>query len=138
MTGDATFLGRGWSFPPEFGPGGAEVAMVAGEEDIAQSLAILFGTALGERVMREAYGCDLSRYMFEEMDQALLTSISSAVSDAILYHEPRIRLDGVEATVDDRAAGLVLISVRYTVRSHNTRFNMVYPFYLIERTGRAG
>ena len=24
MTGDATFLGRGWSFPPEFGPGGAE------------------------------------------------------------------------------------------------------------------
>ena len=52
MTGDASFLGRGWSFPPEFGPGGAEVAMVAGEEDIAQSLSILFGTALGERVMR--------------------------------------------------------------------------------------
>ena len=79
MTGDASFLGRGWSFPPEFGPGGAEVAMVAGEEDIAQSLSILFGTALGERVMRETYGCDLSRYMFEEVDQSLLTSISSAV-----------------------------------------------------------
>ena len=134
----AAYLGRGWAFPPEFGPNGSEVAMVAGEEDIAQSLTILFGTALGERVMRESYGCDLSRYMFEEMDQSLLTSISGAVSDAILYHEPRIRLDGVEATVDDRTAGLVLISVRYTVRMNNTRFNMVYPFYLVETAGRAG
>ena len=138
MTADAAYLGRGWAFPPEFGPNGSEVAMVAGEEDIAQSLTILFGTALGERVMRETYGCDLSRYMFEEMDQSLLTSISGAVSDAILYHEPRIRLDGVDATVDDRAAGLVLISVRYTVRASNTRFNMVYPFYLVETAGRAG
>jgi len=89
-------------------------------------------------VMRETYGCDLSRYMFEEMDQSLLTSITGAISDAILYHEPRIRLDGVDAAVEDRAAGLVLISVRYTVRANNTRFNMVYPFYLVETPGRGG
>jgi len=136
MTGDAAFLGRGWSFPPEFGPNGAEVAMVAGEEDIAQSLAILFGTALGERVMRETYGCDLSRYMFEEVDQSLLTSISGAVTDAILYHEPRIRLDGVEVSESDQTEGLILIAVRYAVRANNTRFNMVYPFYLTEAAGR--
>ena len=136
MTGDATFLGRGWSFPPEFGPNGAEVAMVAGEEDIAQSLAILFGTALGERVMRETYGCDLSRYLFEEVDQSLLTSISGAVSDAILYYEPRIRLDGVDVSESDQTEGLILIAVRYAVRASNTRFNMVYPFYLTEAAGR--
>ena len=137
MTGDAAFLGRGWAFPPEFGPGGAEVAMVAGEEDIAQSLSILFATALGERVMRETYGCDLSRYMFEEVDQSLLTSISGAVSDAILYHEPRIRLDGVEVTESNQTEGLILIAVRYAVRANNTRFNLVYPFYLTEAAGRA-
>jgi len=136
MTGDATFLGRGWSFPPEFGPNGAEVAIVAGEEDIAQSLSILFGTALGERVMRETYGCDLSRYMFEEVDQSLLTSISGAVSDAILYYEPRIRLDGVDVSESDQTEGLILIAVRYAVRASNTRFNMVYPFYLTEAAGR--
>ena len=136
MTGDATFLGRGWSFPPEFGPNGAEVAMVAGEEDIAQSLTILFGTALGERVMRETYGCDLSRYMFEEVDQSLLTSISGAVADAILYYEPRIRLDGVDVSESDQTEGLILIAVRYAVRASNTRFNMVYPFYLTEAAGR--
>jgi phage baseplate assembly protein W len=136
MTGDATYLGRGWAFPPEFGPGGAEVAMVAGEEDISQSLTILFGTALGERVMREDYGCELSHYMFEEVDQALLTSIRGAVTDAILYHEPRIRLDGVEVVENGDSPGQITIGVRYTLRANNTRFNLVYPFYLNEAAGR--
>src|ERR1044072_4033693 len=112
MTGDAAFLGRGWSFPPEFGPGGAEVAMVAGEEDIAQSLSILFGTALGERVMRETYGCDLSRYMFEDGAQSVWTATRGAVTDAILYHEPRIRLDGVDVSESDQMEGLILSAVR--------------------------
>ncbi len=136
MTTDAAYLGRGWAFPPEFGPGGTEVAMAAGEEDIAQGLTILFGTAVGERVMRENYGCDLTHYMFEETDQSLLTSINGAVSDAILYYEPRIRLDGVDVTASDQTEGLILIAVRYTVRANNTRFNLVYPFYLIEGAGR--
>ncbi len=136
MTTDAAYLGRGWAFPPEFGPGGTEVAMAAGEEDIAQGLTILFGTAVGERVMRENYGCDLTHYMFEEADQSLLTSIGGAVSDAILYYEPRIRLDGVDVTASDQTEGLILIAVRYTVRANNTRFNLVYPFYLIEGAGR--
>jgi len=136
MSDSAAYLGRGWVFPPEFGPNGSDVVTVAAEEDIAQSLMILFGTARGERVMRETYGCDLTHYMFEEMDQSLLNSITEAVSDAILYHEPRIRLDGVDAEIDDREAGRVLISVRYTVRANNTRFNLVYPFYLIETSGQ--
>ena len=138
MTGDADYLGRGWAFPPEFGPGGVEVAMVAGEEDISQSLTILFGTALGERVMREDYGCDLTHYMFEEVDQALLTSIRGAVTDAILYQEPRIRLDGVEVVENADSPGQITIGVRYTVRANNTRFNLVYPFYLNEAATPTG
>jgi uncharacterized protein len=132
MTDDPAFLGRGWAFPPEFGPGGAEVAMVAAEQDIAESLTILFGTALGERAMRADFGCDLSRYMFEEVDRALLGSIRDAVSDAVLYHEPRIRLDGVDVAENGETPGLIAIAVRYTVRANNTRFNMVYPFYVNE------
>jgi uncharacterized protein len=135
MTDDASYLGRGWAFPPEFGPNGAEVAMVAAEEDISESLTILFGTALGERVMRQDYGCELSHYLFEEVDQSLLTSIESAVSDAILYHEPRIRLDGVDVAESADTPGQMTISVRYTVRANNTRFNLVYPFYLNETVG---
>jgi len=108
---------------------------VAAEEDISESLTILFGTAPGERVMRQDYGCELSRYLFEEVDQSLLTSIRSTVSDAILYYEPRIRLDGVDVAESADTPGQMTISVRYTVRANNTRFNLVYPFYLNEAVG---
>jgi phage baseplate assembly protein W len=108
---------------------------VAAEEDISESLTILFGTAPGERVMRQDYGCELSRYLFEEVDQTLLTSIRSTVSDAILYYEPRIRLDGVDVAESADTPGQMTISVRYTVRANNTRFNLVYPFYLNEAVG---
>jgi uncharacterized protein len=132
----APFLGRGWSFPPAFGAGGREVATVAGEEDIAQSLHIIFATELGERVMRDDFGCDLHRYVFEEADNTLLTKIRSAVSDAILYHEPRIKLDGVDVSESAETPGLIAISVTYAIRASNTRFNMIYPFYLVEATAR--
>lgn len=52
-----SFLGTGWSFPPEFAAGGAEVAMVSEVEDVHQSLAILFATRPGERAMQESFGC---------------------------------------------------------------------------------
>lgn len=132
MANDPAFLGTGWSFPPAFTRGGADVAMTAGVDDIHQSLRILLSTRLGERVMREDFGCDLIDMQFEEISQRLINRITSQVRDAILYHESRIKLDGV--TVDDSGAssGLLHIRVSYTVRSTNSRFNLVYPFYLHE------
>jgi len=48
----------------------------------------------------------------------------------LLIHEPRIRV--LELAVDDSRAleGLLQIRLDYTVRSTNTRFNLVFPYYL--------
>ncbi len=132
---DAAFLGTGWSFPPAFTEEGAEVEMVSGAEDIEQSLQILLRTHLGERTMREEYGCDLSGFLFEEMDQGLVNSLRRLISDGILYHEPRIKLDKVDVSDSGALQGLLLISITYTVRATNSRYNMVYPFYIREATG---
>jgi len=67
-----SFLGTGWSFPPTFTKGGADLIIVSGPEDIHQSLQILLSTQLGERVMREDFGCDLNVLLFEEVDQSLV------------------------------------------------------------------
>jgi phage baseplate assembly protein W len=131
---DPSFLGSGWSFPPSFGIGGAEVEMVSGAEDIHQSLQILLSTRLGERPMQEDYGCDLHHVLFEEIDQGLINDMNRIVSDAILYHESRISLDRLDVSESADHPGLLLISIDYTVRSTNSRFNMVYPFYLNEAT----
>ena len=132
MSDDASFLGRGWSFPPRFGAGGRDVHTVSETEDIEQSLAILLSTRRGERVMREDFGCELSEFMFEEITQGLIGLVKSAVEDAVLHHEPRIELNDVDVSASDDALGLILIAIDYTVRATNSRYNMVYPFYLNE------
>lgn len=132
MENNETFLGRGWNFPPEFSSGGAETRMVSGEEDIRQSLHILLSTSLGERTMFAGYGCDLSGYLFAEVDQGLINVVRGMVTDAILNHEPRIKTDNVEVDQHKTETGLLLITIRYTIRSTNNRYNLVYPFYINE------
>lgn len=128
------FLGRGWSFPPEFVGRRREARMVSEAEDIAEALWILFSTTPGERVMRPTYGCGLRGMVFETITEATLTEIGDLVERAVLFFEPRVTLDDVTVTVVDELAGEIEIDVQYTIRETNTRANMVYPFYLLEGT----
>ncbi len=129
---EQSFLGTGWSFPPTFTEQGGEVEIVSGNEDIQQSLKILLSTRLGERVMREDYGCDLTDMLFEEVDQSLINALTTLVTDAILYYEPRIVMNRLDVSDSGIEEGLLLISIDYTVSATNSRYNMVYPFYLNE------
>lgn len=133
-----SFLGTGWSFPPEFGPGGAELATVSDVEDVHQALAILFATRRGERAMQESFGCNLDEHLFEEIDHALVNRLTNMIHDAILHHEPRIELLDVRIDVDASEVGLLRIALDYVVLGTNSRYNMVFPFYLNEATNPGG
>ena len=132
MADDSSFLGAGWSFPPAFAAGGGDVQIVSGAEDIEQSLAILLSTRQGERVMQDDFGCELSEFLFGEISQGLIGRVRSLIADAILHHEPRISLNGIDVSESGAKDGLLLIGIDYTIRATNSRFNMVYPFYLNE------
>ena len=129
---DAAFKGTGWAFPPSFGPGGASVATVSGDADILESLQILLATTPGERVMRPKFGCDLSDYVFAEMDQSTVAAITRTVKDALLNYEPRIEVEDVDVSRDPDGEGTLLIRIQWRSRLTNGRYNMVYPFYLDE------
>ncbi|NOY85294.1 MAG: GPW/gp25 family protein, partial [Nitrospirae bacterium] len=120
-----------------FSLGGNRLTLSAGADDIRQSLQILFSTQLGERTMQDGFGADLNTVLFEEVDQALINTLTRLMSDAILYHEPRISLDRLDVSESDSQQGLLLISMDYTIRSTNSRYNMVYPFYLNEAANPA-
>lgn len=127
------FLGTGWAFPPEFIQHKNSVKMIADEEDIRSSLEILFCTAVGERIMQPTYGCDLKKLLFEPLDTALKAYIEDLLKTAILYHEPRIRLDAIDlVTVAEE--GRIDICLDYTIRTTNSRYNFVFPFYQNEGT----
>jgi uncharacterized protein len=132
MAQDSQFLGRGWSFPPTFDKSRKEVLMLEGEEDVRSSLEILLSTELGERVLRPSFGWKRDRWVFEALTTTTATAIQKEIEDALLFFEPRIDLNAVRLLPGDRAAGRVEIFVDYTVRSTNSRNNLVFPFYLNE------
>ena len=110
------------------------VEMLEQEAVIASSLEVLLTTAQGERVMLPQYGCNLQELVFESLDTRMRTLMADKVATAILYHEPRIDLESVQ--LDDRGTpeGVVLINVVYRVKSTNSRFNFVFPYYKLEGT----
>jgi len=138
MSNRDSFLGSGWSFPPGFASAGSDVHTVSGVADIEQSLAILLSTRRGERVMQDEFGCELSEFLFGEISQGLIGRLRDLIADAILHHEPRITLNGIEVTESGAEDGLLSIAIDYTVRATNSRYNMVYPFYLNEATAPGG
>jgi phage baseplate assembly protein W len=124
-----SFLGTGWSFPPEFDKAAGAVRMLSDEEDIQSSLRILFGTAEGERFLSPKYGLDMQELLFEPMSTTMRTFLKDRVRAAILIHEPRINLLSLDVASPDPNAGTLRISLEYEVRATNSRFNLVFPFY---------
>lgn len=130
-----SFLGTGWSFPPEFSTDSNTIEMVRAEVDINQSLQILLATSLGERVMQPTYGCNMTDYQFEPINSNLLGFLRNLIERAILFHEPRIILEDITITQADSfelIEGRLSINIDYRIIETNSRFNYVYDFYLKE------
>jgi phage baseplate assembly protein W len=129
MEASKSFLGRGWGFPPEFSKTTKAVNMLEDEADINSSLEILLSTKLGERIMVPGYGCNLDEMMFKPLNLTLKTYVIDLIKTAILYHEPRIDVDKINIDPTNETEGVLLIIIDYTIRTTNSRKNMVYPFY---------
>jgi uncharacterized protein len=129
MDTEKSFLGRGWGFPPEFNKGIKAVYMLEEEADIKSSLEILLSTRLGERIMVPNYGCNLDELLFKPLDLTLKTYVIDLIKTAILYHEPRIDVNKINIEPDNELEGILMINIDYTIRTTNSRKNMVFPFY---------
>ncbi|MEM7365524.1 MAG: GPW/gp25 family protein [Pseudomonadota bacterium] len=129
-----SFLGRGWAFPPRFMGSNLRCQMVSREDDIVESLTILFSTALGERIMRPDYGCKLRDMVFDSITETNLARMRAEIERAVLFWEPRVDLHSVSIRADEALEGRLLLSLQYTIRTTNTRSNVVFPYYYKEGT----
>lgn len=105
--------------------------MRTGHEEINESLTILFSTRNSERRMAPAYGVGLDRLLFEPLDAGLEAYMERLITNAILRYETRIQPNEIQLELDNEG-GTVLISITYTIRATNSRFNFVFPYYLDE------
>jgi phage baseplate assembly protein W len=126
----AEFVGRGWAYPLGASATGG-IAMVSGDEEIAQAIRLVLGTAYGERPMRPEFGCAIHDLVFAAADQTLAGVIARAVRASLRRWEPRIDVTDVVVTFDPDDSRLVHIDVRYAVSNTNDPRNLVVPFYAI-------
>jgi phage baseplate assembly protein W len=131
------FVGSGLAFPVRVGLAGS-VALVAGEPELEQSIALILCTIPGERPMRPEFGCRIHDYVFAPADATTAGLVAYEVRQSLLRWEPRIDVADVLVTPDPYDAGVLLVDIRYTVRSTNDPRNLVFPFYVIpEEPGRS-
>jgi hypothetical protein len=130
MNGDS-FIGKGWRFPIKVNARGG-IDWSEGPQRISDAIWIIVKTALGERVMRPAFGAGVNDFVFQSNSAAIQTELAAAVKSALVQWEPRIDLGQVQAQPVADQPSQVLVSIEYRVRTTNELFNVVYPFYLQE------
>ena len=124
------FLGVGWKYPVKVDKHG-DIACSLQEEDIQEAILIILGTALGERIMHPDFGCGIHDLVFAPNNASTAGLARFYVEDALVRWEPRIDIEIIEVQADPVESAKLLISVSYRVRTTDSRFNLVYPFYLM-------
>jgi uncharacterized protein len=125
------FLGRGWAFPVHPDTSG-EIAQAAAEEDVRESVELILATNRGERVMRPDFGAGLDALVFEPLNTTTISLVRHRVEEALVTWEPRIDVQAIRVKPEGVPPNQLTIEVDYRVRSTNTFYNLVYPFYLEE------
>jgi phage baseplate assembly protein W len=123
------FEGRGWQFPIRVDDAGA-IAEAREEDKLRQSIEIILRTAPGERVMRPDFGCGIHDLVFDTINGAMIGRVASVVAGALATWEPRIDVLSVRPQQDTEDPTRLLIEINYRLRSSNSRFNLVFPFYV--------
>lgn len=127
FSGESGTLGRGFAFPLRLQ--GGTVAMNDGEERIRQSILLILGTALNERVMRPEFGAGMEALVFEPMSAVTGILLQHRVKDALTRFEARIEVLSV-TTEAAPEQGELHVALSYRIRSTGVLDQLSYPFQL--------
>jgi len=119
--------GRGLSHPFRLGLAG--LSQSEGVRKVEESIQIILGTQYGERVMRPAFGCNLSSLSFAPNNASTANLARYYVAEGLARWEPRIEVLDVLVT-NDLDRGILVIEIRYQLRATAQEHQLVYPFPL--------
>ena len=121
-------FGKGAAFP--FRPSAlGGVALSTQEQRVHESIRMILGTQVGERLMRPDFGANLKSLTFAPNTQATANLAQHYVEEALNTWEPRIVLLNV-VVANDLKNGALIIDLNYRLSSSFEQRNLVYPFYL--------
>src|SRR3954471_22742892 len=103
-------VGSGLAFPPGVDSLGA-LALARGDDDIAQAIELILGTAPGEREMRPEFGCAVHDLVFDTIDAAMIGQLDTAIRGALDRWEPRIDGENLAFDLSEVDDGRLLITI---------------------------
>ena len=98
----------------------ASVELVTNDDDVRQAVLMLLSTRPGERVMRPDYGCNLNQLVFAPNDATTAGIAIYLVRKSLTQWEPRIDILTLDANPDPRDPSVLVISLKYQVRTTKT------------------
>ena len=119
-----------WQFPPSFKQPGVSPEVVEGEASIDQSIYVVLSTQVGERLLDTSYGSNLSNYLFENIDDMILSDIREDVARAIEQYETRVILEEIQFDTGDIYDNRLNIQISYQVEDSDNLRTMTYPMEL--------
>jgi phage baseplate assembly protein W len=129
MPSDREYLGKGWRFPLAINLTGG-VSTSAFEENVRESIFIILGTAVGERIKRPDFGCQIHDLMFAPNNHVTAALAAHYVEEALLKWEPRAASPVVTAEPSAAEPNRLNVRIEYTIIYTHDRRSLVYPFYL--------
>lgn len=125
------YIGAGVAFPVELNVQG-DLKLSQGDPNIQESIRLILGTQVGERVYRPEFGSRISELVFAPLNRDTLIKLRLRVEEALSRWEPRITVTGIIAEPDP-IQGKVELTIQYRLRNSKDDYdvrNMIYPFYL--------
>ena len=129
MANDKDFLGRGLRFPVSINLNGG-VSSSQLEENVRQSLFVILGTAVGERLRRPYFGCRIHDLMFAPNNVVTAMRAEMYCEEALYKFEPRLEYVKCRAEPNPDEPNRLDIRIEYVIAGKNDKRNLVYPFYL--------
>nr|HEX4317385.1 GPW/gp25 family protein [Kofleriaceae bacterium] len=126
---DREHLGRGLRFPVALDLGGG-VATTALDDNVRQAIAVIVGTAPGERLGRPDFGCRIHDLMFAPNNEMTAARAEHYCQHAIAAHEPRVATVSVVATPNADEPNRLDLRIEYALAGRADKRSFVFPFYL--------
>jgi len=111
----ATTVQKGLAFPLRFG-GLGHLERASGKDKMKDMLSALILTSVEDRAMNPEYGTLGLSALFRNLDSTTVTLVKNLVTEAIYRYEPRVMVNGVNATADT-VNGTLKIEVSYAIKS---------------------
>lgn len=126
------YIGQGFSFPLGVTIQGS-FPLSQDIKNIEESIALILGTKLGERIYRPDFGSRLSELVFAPLNSETLVRLRLYVQEALEMWESRIIIEGIYAEPDP-VQGRINVLIAYRPKESYDSHSLIYPFYLMSPT----